>query len=154
LQPAVIEGGDLLFEGEAKGLSRVKVSHNNGDWTVKELWKSAVMKQNFNDFIIHKGYAYGYDGPAIACIDIKDGSLKWRGAPYRGFSILLADQDQLLILTEKGELVMSEATPERFKELGRIKSLKDRTWNHPALSGNILVVRNNKEMVAYKLPAY
>ena len=154
LQPAVIEGGDLLFEGEAKGLSRVTISHKNGEWTAKELWISAAMKQNFNDFIIHKGYAYGYDGPAIACLDLKDGSLKWRGAPYRGFSILLADQDLLLVLTEKGDIALAEATPERFKELGRIKSLKDRVWNVPALAGNILVVRNNKEMVAYRLPVY
>jgi len=151
LQPALIEGGDFLFEGEAKGISRVTVSHTNGEWTAKQLWTSAAMKQNFNDFIIHKGHAYGYDGAAIACLDLKDGALRWRGAPYRGFSILLADQDQLLILTEKGELVMAEATPGRFRELARIKALKDRTWNHPALAGNILVVRNNKEMVAYRL---
>jgi outer membrane protein assembly factor BamB len=153
LQPALVEGGDLLFEGEAKGISRVKVSHTKGEWTAKELWKSAVMKQNFNDFIIHKGFAYGYDSPAIACLDLKDGALRWRGAPYRGFSILLADQDQLLILTEKGDLALTEATPGRFRELARIKALKDRTWNHPALAGNIVVVRNNKEMVAYRLPA-
>lgn len=152
LQPAVIGGGDLLFEGELKGISRVTVSHSKGEWNTKELWKSTAMKLNFNDFIIHKGFAYGYDGPAIACIDIKDGALKWRGAPYRGFSILLADQDLLLVLTEKGDIALAEATPERFKELGRIKAMKDRTWNHPALSGNILIVRNNKEMVAYRLP--
>lgn len=153
LQPAIIEGGDLLFGGEISSICRVAVSHTQGEWTVKELWKSAAMKVNFNDFIIHKGYAYGFDGPAITCIDIKDGKGIWRGAPYRGFSVLLADQDLLLVLTERGELALAEATPGGFKELGKIKVLNEKTWNVPALAGNIIVVRNSNEMVAYRLPA-
>jgi outer membrane protein assembly factor BamB len=152
LQPAIVADGDLLFAGEMKGLSRVSISVNNEDWTTKELWNSAAMKLNFNDFIIHKGYAYGFDGPAITCIDLKDGKRIWRGAPYRGFSILLAEQDLLLVLAENGDLALVEAKPDKFRELARIKVLKDKIWNVPALAGNILMVRNSKEMVALRLP--
>ena len=152
LQPAVIGNGDLLLDGVLSGLGRFKVSHTASEWTVKETWKSPVMKLNFNDIIINKGFVYGFDGPALACIDLKDGSRRWRGAPYRGFSILLEQQDLLIIITEKGELALAEAKPEKFRELGKIKVLKDKVWNHPAVAGNILVVRNSKEMVALRLP--
>jgi hypothetical protein len=111
------------------------------------------MKLYFNDAVISKGYAYGFDGAAITCIDLKNGTRKWRGAPYRGFSILLADQNLLLVLSEKGDLALVEATPDRFRELGKIKALSAKTWNVPALAGNIIVVRNSNEMVAYRLPA-
>jgi outer membrane protein assembly factor BamB len=153
VQPAVIEGGDLLVPGVLSEIRRISVSHVAEIWTVKDIWTSEAMKLYFNDAVLNKGYAYGFDGTSITCIDLKDGKRIWRGAPYRGFSILLADQDLLLVLTEKGELALVEATPKRFRELGKIRALKAKTWNVPALTGNILVVRNSNEMVAYRLPA-
>lgn len=151
LQPAVISEGNLLLAGEAKGVCRISVTHTHGEWVVKELWKSAEMILNFNDFVIHKGYTYGFDGPRIACTDINDGKCKWKGDPYRGWLLLLADQDLLLLLTEKGELALVEANPEHFRELVRIPAIKGKTWNHPVLVGDVLVVRNNQEMAAFRL---
>ena len=151
LQPAVIEEGDLLLAGETKGVSRVKVSYTEGEWNVKELWRSAEMKVNFNDFIIHKGHAYGFDGPRIECLDLSTGKPKWRGYPYRGWLLLLADQDILLVLTEKGGLALVDANPDRFTELAEFPAIKGKTWNHPVLAGEILLVRNNLEMAAFRL---
>jgi len=151
LQPAVIEEGDLLLAGEMKGISRVKVSHPEGKWTVKEIWTSAEMKLNFNDFIIHKGYAYGFDGPRIECIDISNGKARWRGDPYRGWLLLLADQDMLLVLSEKGEVAIVEANPEKFIKLAQFKAIRGKTWNHPVIASDVLLVRNNLEMAAFRL---
>ena len=151
LQPAVVKTGDFLFANETIGLSRVTVSHTQDKWNVKKLWSSEEMKLYFNDFIIHKGHAYGFDGPSIACVDIKDGKRNWKGDRYRGWLLLLADQDLLLVLSEKGELALVQATPEKFKELARIPAIKGKTWNHPVLAGDILLARNAQEMVAFKL---
>jgi outer membrane protein assembly factor BamB len=152
LQPALINGGDLLLAGEGYGMRRINVSHDQGRWSVKETWTSDEMRLNFNDFIIHKGHAYGFDGPSIACIDIKTGKRKWKGNPYRGWLLLLADQDLLLVLSEKGKLALVEATPDHFKELAQFPAIEGRTWNHPALAGNVLLVRNGLEMAAFRLP--
>jgi hypothetical protein len=27
----------------------------------------------FNDFVVHNGHAFGFDGSILACIDLKDG---------------------------------------------------------------------------------
>jgi outer membrane protein assembly factor BamB len=151
LQPAVIEEGDLLLAGETKGLSRVRVSFSEEKWNVKELWRSAEMKVNFNDFIIHKGYAYGFDGPRIGCLDLTDGKAKWRGYPYRGWLLLLPDQDVLIVLTEKGGLALVDANPKKFTELAKFPAIRGKTWNHPVLAGDILLVRNNLEMAAFRL---
>jgi outer membrane protein assembly factor BamB len=152
LQPAMITGGDLLFADETKGVQRITISHAQDKWNVKELWSSEEMKLYFNDFIIHKGHAYGFDGPSIACIDIKDGKRNWKGDRYRGWMLLLEDQDLLLVLSEKGELALVQASPDKFKELARIPAIKGKTWNHPALAGDVLLARNAQEMVAFRLP--
>lgn len=153
LQPALIASGNLLLSTEVDtGIRRIAVTHNQGIWDIKELWTSNEMRLNFNDFIIHKGYAYGFDNPRIACIDIKDGKRRWKGNRYRGFTLLLADQDLLLVLSEKGELALVPAIPDEFKELAKIQAVKGKTWNHPVLADDIVVVRNSQEMAAFRLP--
>ena len=151
LQPSFIEDNDLLLSGENKSIRRVSVKKEAEGYKIEELWESSDYKVNFNDFIIHKGYAYAFDGPYLTCLDLKDGTRMWRGNRYRGFMILLADQDFLLVLTEKGEVALVSAVPEKFTERAKIQALNAKTWSHPVLAGNILVVRNHEEMAAYRL---
>ena len=154
VQPAMTSDGDLLVSApDGSGLRRMAVSRGTGGWTTRERWTSDGIKPYFNDFVVHKGYAYGYDAPGLACIDLRDGKRQWKGGRYGGQILLLADQDLILVLSEKGELALVKATPDRFTELARVKSIEGKTWNHPAMAGDILVVRNTREMVAYRLPA-
>jgi len=47
---------------------------------VEERWRSEGLQPSFNDTVIHKGHAYGFVGPRLACIDLEDGARKWRTA--------------------------------------------------------------------------
>jgi len=153
LQPAILDNGDLLFSEEYKSIRRVSVALDGTEWKIRDIWTSPGLKSVFNDQIINKGFAYGFDGPYLACIDLQDGKLKWRGGRYQGFTLLLSDQDIILVLTEKGEVAIVSASPEKYTELSRFQAIRGKTWNHPALAGNILILRNSQEMAAFRLPS-
>ncbi len=152
VQPAINTDGALLFSaGGGKGMRRIAVAKDPEGWKTEERWSSGGLKPSFNDFVIHKGHAYGFLGPMRACIDIEDGTRKWRGGRYAGFLVLLADQDLLLILSEKGEVALAKATPDKLEEVAIIHAIEGKTWSHPVLVNDILVVRNSQEMAAFRL---
>jgi hypothetical protein len=151
LQPALTSDGDILISAVLKGMRRIGVAHGPGGWTIEERWTSTRLRSNFNDFVVHKGHAYGFDNQSLACIDVKDGTRKWKGGRYGGQIVLLADQDLLLVLSEKGELSLVMATPDQFTELTRFQAIEGKTWNHPVMVDNILLIRNSQEMVALRL---
>jgi outer membrane protein assembly factor BamB len=153
VQPAVTADGDiLLHDGEGNAMRRIAVANGPGGWTVAERWESFGVNPYFSDFVVHKGHVYGFSGSSIACADLKDGERKWKGGSYgQGQLVLLADQDLLLVLSETGELALVGATTDQFKELARLPAIKGKTWNHPVVAGNVLLVRNGEEMAAFRL---
>ena len=157
VQPALAADGDvLLTTGDAMGgvgMRRIAVSHTPSGWTIEERWTSRGLKPYFNDFVVHEGHAFGFDGSILACIDLADGNRKWKGGRYgHGQMLLFADQDVMLVLSEEGELALVRATPDKFTELARFPVLEGKTWNHPVLAGDVLLVRNGEEMAALRLP--
>jgi outer membrane protein assembly factor BamB len=156
VQPNLTADGDLLIAAHAgSGVRRLNVSRGSGGWTEQERWTSMALKPYFNDFVVHKGHAYGFDARIMTSIDLQDGQRKWKGGRYgNGQLVLLPDQDLLLVLSEEGELALVSATPDRFSELARFKAIEGKTWNHPVLAGDILLVRNGEEMAAFRLPSW
>jgi outer membrane protein assembly factor BamB len=153
VQPALTAEGDVLISvSDSSGTRRLAPTHGPNGWTVEERWTSPGLKPYFNDFVVHKGYAFGFDGGILACIDLKDGKRVWKGGRYgHGQLVLLADQDLLVVLTEEGEVALVTAAPDQFKELARRPAIEGKTWNHPVVAGDVLLVRNGQEMVAFRL---
>jgi outer membrane protein assembly factor BamB len=154
VQPAVTPDGDVLIavSGDS-GTRRLAVAHGPGGWTATERWTSAGLKPYFNDFVVHGGHAFGFDARILACIDLADGQRKWKGGRYgNGQMVLLPEQDLLLVLSEEGELALVRATPDQFTEIARLEAIEGKTWNHPVLVGDVLLVRNGEEMAAFRLP--
>jgi hypothetical protein len=146
------DGGILIAVNESSGTRRLGVAHRDGGWSVDERWTSNGLKPWFNDFVVHKGHAFGFDGTILSCIDLADGTRKWKGGRFgAGQLVLLSEQDLLLVLSEEGEVALVSATPDRFTELGRAPAITGKTWNHPVVAGGVLLVRNGEEMAAFRL---
>src|SRR4030095_15643247 len=158
VQPAVIADGEILGASTGgtsggAGIRRLGITHGPAAWSVEERWTSTGLKPFFNDFVVHKGHAFGLDGSLLSSIDLADGKRAWKGGRYgQGQLILLPDQDLLLVLSEEGELALVSATADKFTEVARAPAIQGKTWNHPVLVNYVLLVRNGEEMAAFRLP--
>jgi len=152
IQPCIISNNDILIDtGDLKGLRRISVKKEAGEWRIENLWTTKKLRPNHNDIVVHKGFTYGIDGTSLACIDLETGNGRWKTGRFGGQILLLADQDLILLLSEAGEVVLVEASPERFREVARMPAIKGKTWNHPVLVNGVLFVRNAEEMAAFRL---
>ncbi len=153
LQPLVLGGSTVLMSSDFSGTRRLDLRRTSEGLVAEERWTSMAMKPGFNDYVAHDGFLYGFDPNILACVDLDTGVRRWKGGRYgNGQLLLLPEGDQLLVLTERGDVVLLRTHPERLEELTRIEVLDAKTWNHPVLVGDRLYVRNAEEAVAMVMP--
>jgi outer membrane protein assembly factor BamB len=153
VMPVVLSDGRVLISsGYGTGSQLVQVGRGaTGDWSTRQIWESKRLKSKFANLIVHDGYIYGLDDGICVCLDLDHGELQWKRGRYGHGQTILVD-DLLLVMAENGELVLLEATADEHRELTRFAALDGKTWNPPALAGDYLLVRNDKEAACYRLP--
>jgi outer membrane protein assembly factor BamB len=148
----IVAGPDsiILSAGYGHGAALVRIRKEGSAFTVTREWENTRMKNKFTSSVLHDGYLYGLDESILACLDAKTGELKWKGGRY-GYGQILLASGHIIVLTEDGDIALVRATPESHQELVRFAAISGKTWNHPALSGGVLLVRNGTEMAAYRV---
>jgi outer membrane protein assembly factor BamB len=150
-QPIVVSDTRLFVSsGYGSGAAVIEIAREGATFTVREVWRNIRMKNRFNSSVLHDGYIYGLDEGIFACIDAATGDLKWKGGRY-GYGQVLLAAGHLIVLTEDGDLALLRATPDRHDERARVPAIAGKTWNVPAMSGPVLLVRNIAEMAAFDL---
>ena len=150
-QPIII-GDDRVFlsAGYGHGATVIELTRVGEQFTVETVWRNNRMKNRFSSSVLHDGYIYGLDESILACVEAATGELQWKGGRY-GYGQLLLAGDHLVILTERGELVLVRATPEGHEEVAGFAAIEGKTWNVPAIADGRLLVRNTREMAAFDL---
>ena len=154
VQPHVVGPASILLPtGSGMGTRRIDLAVSDDGLTASERWTSMRLKPDFNDFVVHRGYAWGFDNRILTCIDLDSGKARWKGGRYgKGQLMLLSAPELLLVLGEKGQLVLVPADPSGHRELARIQALSGKTWNHPVVTNDRLFVRNAQEAACWRLP--
>ncbi|MEY4200303.1 MAG: hypothetical protein RLZZ265_2043 [Verrucomicrobiota bacterium] len=140
----------VLSAGYGTGAVGLELNRGEGGFAVKELWRNKFLKNKFTSSVLHNGHLYGLDEDILVCLDATTGERRWKDGRY-GYGQVLLASGHLVILCGDGDLALVKATPEQHVEIARIAAIKGKTWNHPALAGGKLLVRNAIEMACFDL---
>jgi hypothetical protein len=116
---------------------------NNAPQTV---WRGHAFQSHFSSFVLHDGYLYGNDGSAGAgrsqfrCIDPDTGEEQWSGT-VEGMGSLVATGEHLVLLSERGQVVIAELTPRAYRPLAEMQTERGVYWAAPVLCGDRLFLR-------------
>jgi len=150
--PVVVDDHVFLSACYNTGAGLFKVRKDG----VEEIWKSdRVLSNHYDTSIHHAGYLYGMDGrqeegAQFRCVELKSGKVQWAREDFGCGSMVLADSN-LIVLSEKGDLFLVEATPAGYKEKARAAVLAKPCRAPLALADGRLYARDNKKLVCWNL---
>ena len=170
--PVVV--GDLIFVSETYGpggaLLKVRPGGYDVVWSDAERRRDKAMQTHWNTAIHHDGYLFASSGrhsenAELRCVELRTGRVMWSQPDLTRLSLLYVD-GHFVCLTEYGELILFEATPDRFAPVARVRPLRGDeaessfrprplleypAWAAPVLSHGLLYVRGRDRLVCMEL---
>lgn len=167
--------GDMMYVC-GKGNQSVMLKLDSDKPMATEVWRGkprrAIYSANSTPLFVD-GVIYGVDqemGSLIAA-DGKDGNRMWqtfeptvpdetrKASHGTAFLTRIGDTNRFLIMSETGDLLISELTPEKYIPHGRFHVLEPTgecfgrkvVWSHPAYANKTAFIRNDEEIVAVDL---
>ncbi len=152
----------LISAGENHGSAVLQIASKGPKFSAEEVWssygKDSQLRAEWQTPVIHDGHLYGLDnsgsaGPItnLVCIRLKDHETVWQKARFGKSNLILAD-GKLFLTTMNGEVVIVEASPKEFKELGRAR-IMETTRQAPTLSNGYLFVRDDRSVICIDVQA-
>jgi outer membrane protein assembly factor BamB len=139
----VIAHGDEVFASCAYGRGCTKIRITDG--RVTQVFDNTVMRNFQSCSVLWEGYLYGFDEARLKCIDFSDSSEQWRESGMGKGSLAMCADGRMLIMSDRGELVIARANPETFDVIARAQVLpRSMCRTVPALSNGRIYVRNAK----------
>jgi outer membrane protein assembly factor BamB len=137
-------GDHIFISSFSRGCGLLSVQ--NGEPSLS--YTNGLMHSHLSPGILMGEYLYAFNGEAkqetdLRCFHVPTGEVKWsRKDPAFG-SLIMAD-GKLIVLSDKGELLLADASTSAFTPLARAKVLSGVCWTPPALADGLLYVRNAK----------
>jgi outer membrane protein assembly factor BamB len=141
--------------------------------TAEKVWQRSGVSERETDAlhcvintpVIRHGYIYGVDSYGeLRCLEFSSGDRIWEDLTAvekdRWANIhFIQKGDQTWMFNEHGELLITELSPEGFREISRAKLIEPTrkqlgrgvTWSHPAFANRHVFIRNDERLVCADL---
>ncbi len=146
----------LFFSSAYGGGSRVlKLGWTDDTATVDEAFHTSRLKVHYTNSVRRGRHIYGASGNSgkifLSALDLDAGDLAWKERRI-GRATLVSARDRAIALDEDGVLYLVTLAPEGLTIHAQTQLIDEPTWTIPALAGDTLYVRNQKWLMALRLP--
>ncbi|HEY2343651.1 MAG TPA: PQQ-binding-like beta-propeller repeat protein, partial [Chthoniobacteraceae bacterium] len=152
-----VVSNDIVYcsAGYDVGAGAVKVAKEGLGWSATQIYripKNKPLANHWSTPVCKDGYLYGMfqfkefgKGP-VKCVDISTGAVKWEKPGFGPGQVILAG-DQVVALSDAGDLVLIATDPSAYKELARAHVIDGKCWTTPILANGRIYARSTKEAV-------
>ncbi len=152
-----VVAGDLVYcsVGYGVGAGLCRIEKTDSGFEAKEVWRAKNRLFNHWSTPVYKdGYLYGMfsfkdhgTGP-LECVRLEDGEVMWSEPDFGPGNVIFTDGgNQLLALSDRGEIVVIDPNPDSYKELARVDVLEGKCWSTPILANGKIYARSTTEAV-------
>lgn len=133
--------GDRVFvsSGYNRGATVLKVEGKKAS----AVWENKNMRNHFNSCILWKGCLYGVDEDQLRCLAFDTGEVTWTDKSVGKGALTMAD-GKLVVISEKGALMVADASPDGFTPISFAQVMGGKCWTTPVLSNGRIYCRNAK----------
>lgn len=139
--------GAATFEIEKRDIE----GDDKSSFAAKLLWRQPNKLMNhWSTPVAKDGYLYGmfsfkkYGKGPFKCVDMRTGETKWSVDGFGPGNCILVGDD-LVALSDQGELVLAVAKPDAYEETARADVLRGKCWSTPAWIDGQVYVRSTVE---------
>jgi outer membrane protein assembly factor BamB len=142
--PIIFDQKMFITSGCDHGCALVDISNDKPT----TIWQNKNMRSHITNPVLWQGYIYGVDDVSssvivLKCLDWKTGEVKWEEPTFGKGELMIAD-GKIIGLSDKGELMVAEASPAAFKPISRAQVLGGKCWTMPVLANGRIYCRNAK----------
>ena len=147
-------GGKLLVSSENNG-TRLYGFRAGGLLDIRPLAANTDLAPDSSTPVLAGGRVFGCWN-SLYCLDASDGlKTRWSGddEAFGNYVSLIASPERVLLIGNRGELVLVRASSDKLEVLSRLQIFADETQvlSHPALVGNRLYLRDTSKIVCLDL---
>ncbi len=136
-----IISGDKVFISSGYGVGCTLLKIGGGKLSV--LWRNKKMANQFSSCVLWKGHLYGFDwSNRFKCLDFATSEVKWSQKGFGRQSSLMIADGKMVIMEQRGTLVIAEPSPNGYKELAKKKVLSGTCWTVPVLADGRIYCRS------------
>lgn len=148
--PVAVSGRGVFVSHRAEGGSVLLDPSSRTNGRPAEVWAYNGFRNHWSSAVVVGDHLYGFHNATLKAISTVNGEESWakRGL---GKGSLIAIGSQLLVWTDRGDLVAIEAAPAAYHELGRLRVFEARTWTAPSFARGQLYLRHHQEIVRLEM---
>jgi len=140
----------FISTGYDTGAALFTLNASGNQVTVEESWRSRGLKNQFQASIVRDGVIYGFDNTTFKALDVATGKERWKKRGWGHGSLIYAD-GHFIVLSDQGKLGLIRVNSERYEEVASAELLEGKSWTAPTIAGDVLFIRNEREIVALKI---